>query len=103
MISAMAVPSFMAIPSLVMADVGLGLCRIVGTGIHQSVKRARRLVREALICILMMGLPHPLARRIDRARIAARRISCCRRHPCESESRASDVGDSRTLRKRHIG
>src|ERR1700730_15424964 len=93
MISAMAVPSFMAIPSLVMADVGLGLCRIVGTGIHQSVKRARRLVREALICILMTGLPHPLARRIDRAGIAVRRISCCRRHPCERRIKCLRCGE----------
>jgi hypothetical protein len=43
MISAMAVPSFMAIPSPELADVGLGLLLTVGTGIHRPVKRTRRL------------------------------------------------------------
>src|SRR5437763_10627295 len=51
MISAMAVPSFMAIPSPRPAAAGVGLLPIVGTGFSQSVKRGVRLAREVLICV----------------------------------------------------
>src|SRR2546430_8073594 len=51
MISAMAVPSFMAIPSPRPAAAGVGLLPIVGTGFYQSVKRGVRLAREVLICV----------------------------------------------------
>src|SRR5450759_5897468 len=62
MISAMAVPSFMPISPLKLAGVGLGLIWLVGTGIHRSVKRARGLCREALICILTHHSRPPAAR-----------------------------------------
>jgi hypothetical protein len=40
---------FHADPSPKLADVGLGLAWVVGTGIHRSVKRAPRVFREALL------------------------------------------------------
>jgi hypothetical protein len=54
MISAMAVPSFMTIPSPRPAAAGVGLLPIVGTGFYQSVKRGVRLAREVLICVLYL-------------------------------------------------
>jgi hypothetical protein len=86
-----------------MADVGLGLCRIVGTGIHRSVKRAGRLVQEALICILMTGLPHSLARRSIGPALRCEEYLASDGTLVKGKSSASDVGYSRTLRKRHIG
>src|SRR5665647_1920764 len=47
MISAMAVPSFISIPPE-LADVDPAWLRLVGTGIHRSVKRARRRARHNL-------------------------------------------------------
>jgi hypothetical protein len=41
----------MPISPLGLADVGLGLAGLVGTGIRRLVKLARRSLREALICI----------------------------------------------------
>src|SRR5437762_3633946 len=57
MISAMAVPSFMAIPSPRPAVAGVGLLPIVGTGFYQSVKRGVRLAREVLICVPCLKSP----------------------------------------------
>src|SRR6266404_8619300 len=69
MISAMAVPNFMAIPSPRLAAAGVGLLPIVGTGFCQSVKRGVRLAREVLICVWLASHLAPeeaVMRRLDR-------------------------------------
>src|SRR5258705_10322954 len=57
MISAMAVRSFMTIPSPGPADMSVGLLPIVGTGFCRSLKGGVRLAREVLICVGCLTRP----------------------------------------------